>query len=128
MEKNIDMQGNINCVGYKADTKYIPYKLLMDFKDTVDITPYLANRVSFSLEATDKSSLSESYISLYLGENYISKLVDIKGKWTIKILESELLSNHSAVLWNIRAELMFSDKDDFNQLVSNVLLLDKLSV
>lgn len=78
----------------------------------------MKNRVSFFIPNTGLYMNAYNEVEAIIEDRFVSKCGTLSGRWTMLILNKE--DSH-------RVELMMEDDKDFENLTSEVLLMDKLS-
>lgn len=103
-------------IGSSILTKYIPYELFLDMKEQFDLKSMLDNRISVCIEHTGLYNVFE--LENILIKNYIDPVKPMSGRWTFMSIDKGD---------TYRVEMMFEDKNDFDKITSEVIILDKLT-
>ena len=105
-----------------SDSKYIPYDLFVDFKETLPLVDFLNNRVTWYtfMDSLSSSVISETHRGLenQIFNDLMGSMDILHGRWTVKI---SMIDNY------LRSDLMFEYVEDLIHFKTYILLADKLS-
>lgn len=111
------MTDDVKLNGFKVQTKFIPYELVMDFPNCFDMSNLIKNRVSFDVDPTSLVVNLDIGSIIFIAERFIHKCGKLSGRWTAKTI---------MYTTSVRVEVMMENDYDFEKL-KEVLIMDKLS-